>query len=78
MLGVLAPSPCLPVSLAELEEYLLATKGQAVAGKDRKHSKTGSGGSRGVPKVRTLRVPFIKVEDRSRCVCLCDLMMKLV
>ena len=43
------PSPCLPVSLAELEEYLLATKCQAVASKDGKQSKTGSGSSWGLP-----------------------------
>ena len=67
-----AGSVCLPlilsfVCLTELEEFLLATKSQSVAAKERKHCKTaGSGSGRGAPKVRTLKAPFIKVEDMSR------------
>lgn len=55
------------VCLTELEEFLLATKSQSVSAKEQKHSKTAGGGSgRGAPKVRTLKAPFIKVEDMSR------------
>lgn len=54
--------PC----FAELEEYLLATKSQATAAKDRRQSKTGSGVGRGTTRVRALKAPFVKVEDMSR------------
>ena len=70
--GHYAGSVCLPlilsfVCLTELEEFLLATKSQSVAAKERKHCKTaGSGSGRGALKVRTLKAPFIKVEDMSR------------
>ena len=63
---------CLPlilssVCLTGLEEFLLATKSQSVAAKERKHSKTaGSSSGQGALRVRTLKAPFIKVEDMSR------------
>ena len=68
-LQCILPSPCFPVSHTDWRSTFWPLKAmEAVASNDQKQSKAWSGSSREVPKVRTLRAPFINTEDWSRCV----------